>query len=84
MPYEIQTTKHFERLFKKLNPQTTRRIRKKISELRTDPHLHTALTGELKGLRSMRTGDYRVIYTTDEEEKKIRLLHVDHRRAVYR
>ena len=32
----------------------------------------------------MRVGDYRILYMIDEENKKVILVHVEHRCAVYR
>ncbi len=51
--YEIEVTRHFERLFRKLNPGTARKIRDKILELRINPYTNKPLTGQLSGLRSM-------------------------------
>ncbi|MCX8182910.1 MAG: type II toxin-antitoxin system RelE/ParE family toxin [Crenarchaeota archaeon] len=82
--YELEVTRHFERLFRKLNPETARRIRDRILELRTNPYANKPLTGQLSGLRSLRIGDHRVLYIVDEENKKVTLIHIEHRRAVYR
>ncbi|MEM2087526.1 MAG: type II toxin-antitoxin system RelE/ParE family toxin [Thermoproteota archaeon] len=82
--YNIEVTRHFERVFRKLNPETARRIRGKILELRINPYANKPLTGQLSGLRTMRIGDYRVLYIVDEENKKVTLIHMEHRRAVYK
>lgn len=82
--YDIEVTGHFERVFRKLNPETARRIRDKILELRINPYANKPLTGPLSGLRSMRIGDYRVLYVVDEENRKVTLIHIEHRRAVYK
>ncbi|MEM4141376.1 MAG: type II toxin-antitoxin system RelE/ParE family toxin [Nitrososphaeria archaeon] len=82
--YDIEVTKHFERLFKKLNPEIMKRTRENILELKFNPYAHKLLTGQLSGLRSMRVGDYRILYVVNEENKKVTLIHIEHRRAVYK
>jgi len=42
-----------------------------------------ALDGLLRGLRSLRVGDYRAIYQVDDEAGVIRVTHVGHRSHVY-
>ncbi|MEM3571004.1 MAG: type II toxin-antitoxin system RelE/ParE family toxin [Candidatus Bathyarchaeia archaeon] len=79
MLYEIELTKHFERLFRKLNSEVMKRIRDKILELNVNLYIHKSLMGQLYGSRSI--GDYRILYAVDEENKKV---HIEHRRAVYK
>ncbi len=67
-----------------------RTIAKKIVEkvknyLILDPaKLGIPLKGNLKGLYRYRIGEYRVIYVIDEEEKKVIILKVDHRKKIYK
>lgn len=42
------------------------------------------LRGQLTGLRSARRGSYRVIYRIDDDQTRIEVVHIDHRRNVYR
>lgn len=50
-----------------------------------DPYrLGGALRGQLTGLRSARRGSYRVIYRVDDDQRMIEVVHIDHRRDVYR
>ena len=42
------------------------------------------LRNELAGIWSARRGDFRVLYTIDEEAHEVQVLSVDHRRDVYR
>jgi mRNA interferase RelE/StbE len=41
------------------------------------------LTGPLAGLRRYRIGDWRVLFTIDEERSKVFVLSIAHRREVY-
>ncbi|MEM1986543.1 MAG: hypothetical protein QXQ24_07395 [Nitrososphaeria archaeon] len=63
--YDIEVTKHFERLFRKLSPEIMKRIRENILELKFNPYTRTLLTGQLSGLRSIRVGDYRIPYVVN-------------------
>lgn len=40
--------------------------------------------GPFRGHHSARRGAYRVIYVIDDEARRIDVLHIDHRAAVYR
>jgi mRNA interferase RelE/StbE len=42
------------------------------------------LSGVLSGLRRTRVGDYRIAYAIEEEEKRIRIWAIGHRRDFYR
>jgi mRNA-degrading endonuclease RelE of RelBE toxin-antitoxin system len=42
------------------------------------------LPGDLAGLRSARRGDYRVIYTVDDRDHRIGVVHIARRSDVYR
>lgn len=42
------------------------------------------LRGELAGTHSARRGAYRVLYRTNEDQREVVVLRIDHRRDVYR
>ena len=44
----------------------------------------TELRGQLAGLQSARRGSYRIIYTVNDEQDQIDVVHIDHRGDVYR
>ena len=50
-----------------------------------NPFAFEVLSGEFKGLRKVRIGEYRLIYRIDSENesKTVRLLFVAHRRSFY-
>ena len=50
----------------------------------SEPYLGKPLKGELYGKWSLRVGDYRIIYTIDEQKKILTLLNVGHRKMVYK
>ncbi len=83
MSYRLETTRRFEKDFKKLASDLKRRIDQQVRTLEALPHSGKRLRGEFEGSYSLRMSDYRIIYAVDEREKRIILLTVAHRRRVY-
>jgi mRNA interferase RelE/StbE len=53
--------------------------------LADNPQRHSKpLQGELEQLRSARSGDYRVLFRSDETAQRLLIVRVDHRAHVYR
>jgi mRNA interferase RelE/StbE len=71
------------RSIRKLDPQIRSRVRKAMETLAEDPLRGKPLQLDLKGLRSWRTGDFRIVYRVIEERIEILVLAVGHRRDVY-
>jgi mRNA interferase RelE/StbE len=76
----VQTPK-FEKAFRKLDSELQRRISSQLLDLEAQPETGKRLHGRLKGLFSLRIGDYRVVYEIRKE--KVILHIVEHRRTVY-
>lgn len=83
MKYELKVTKRFERDFRSLTKEMKIRIDSAIEELQENPYLGKYLHGDLKGKRSLRIGDYRIIYAVHDENKTITLIAAGHRKSVY-
>jgi mRNA interferase RelE/StbE len=83
MTYRLETTRRFEKDFKKLASDLKQRIDKQVKLLETQPYSGKRLRGDFAESYSLRLGDYRVIYWVDEAAKRIVLLTVAHRRTVY-
>ena len=83
MTYRLETTRKFEKDFRKLSLDVKQRIDKQIKFLESQPYSGKRLRGDFEGSYSLRLGDYRVIYWVDETAKRIILLTVAHRRTVY-
>ena len=79
----ILTTRRFERDFRKLPREVKRRLDEAIRVLAENPYVGKRLRGELLGRRSLRVGNYRVVYLVDEERQAVVLLSVKYRRAAY-
>jgi mRNA interferase RelE/StbE len=60
-----------------------RRIKAALEELAEDPERGKPLRMTLQGLRSWRTGDFRIVYRIVTDRIEILVLAVGHRRDVY-
>ena len=63
-------------------PRLSSKLLDKLESLAEDPLAGKPLTGPLKGLRSLRVGEWRVIYEVKKEVAMV--LTINHRREVYR
>ena len=55
------------------------RIVAAIDRLADTPHLGTALKGDLRGLRRMRGGDYRILYEIRDDALIVLVVRLAHR-----
>lgn len=83
MTWRITYAKTAVRQIRKLDPQVRRRVRAAIETLAEEPTRGKPLQLSLKGLRSLRTGDYRIVYRAVADRLEILLIAVGHRRDVY-
>ena len=60
------------------------RIVAAIDRLAETPRLGAALKGDLRGLRRLRVGDYRVVYEVRDGELIVLAVRVAHREEAYR
>ena len=60
------------------------RIVEAIDRLAENPFSGNSLKGELRGLRRIRAGDYRVVYEVQNDVLVVLVVRVAHRRDVYR
>jgi mRNA interferase RelE/StbE len=84
--YEIEWTAPALRELRKLDRQTARRVLRAVTGLASDPRPAgvRALSGQPVGTMRLRVGDYRVVYLIEDEEIRILVVRVAHRREVYR
>ena len=84
--YIVEYARDVEKDLRKI-PKTIRdRIRKAIEEkLIFNPRDYGEnLTGDWKGFRRIRIGDYRVIYDIIDDKLIIFVIKIDHRKDIYR
>ena len=72
------------RAVRKLDPAVRKRIRDTLQKLSEDPERSKQLRLGLTGLRSWRTGRYRIIYRLIESRIEILVVAIGHRRDVYK
>ncbi|MCE2515435.1 MAG: type II toxin-antitoxin system RelE/ParE family toxin [Acidobacteria bacterium] len=71
------------RAIKRLDPAVRRRMLAALQKLRDDPERGKPLQLALRGLRSWRTHDYRIVYRIIESRIEVLVVAVGHRRDVY-
>jgi mRNA interferase RelE/StbE len=84
-PYCLRYTRQAARDIKKLSPQIKERLKEKLEYFTSQEHplkLAKRLTKPADAQYRYRVGDYRVLF--DVEGNDIIVLHVQHRREVYR
>ena len=85
MPFRIQLERNAEKDLDGIGTLMRRRIAERISTLSDNPRPRGC--AKLQGasdLWRLRIGDYRVIYSIDEEFGLVRILYVRHRKVAYR
>lgn len=83
--YRIQFKASAEKDFRKIGRSEGERIMRNIREkLALDPKIGIPLKASKQRLWRHRIGDYRVIYAFNDEECWILVVHIAHRREVYR
>lgn len=88
MKWRIETTKVFDKEFKKLDHYTQLIIKgwitKNLMETDNPRSYGKALTGNLAGLWRYRIGDYRLIAKIKDDKFTIFTISIGHRRDIYR
>ncbi len=84
MSWRIEYNKEAVRNLVKISDSEKNKIFKGIETLKENPNLGKQLVGPLKGLRSLRIGNYRVIYKKDLQIITIIILAIGHIKNIYR
>jgi mRNA interferase RelE/StbE len=84
--YEIEWTAAALRELRKLDKQIARRILRAVTQLAVDPRPAgtRALSGYPTATMRLRVGDHRVGYVVEDDQVRIVIVRVAHRREVYR
>ncbi len=83
MPYAIRIKESAARELQRIERSDRERLIAAIDRLAENPFAGSALKGELRGLRRIRVGDYRLIYEVREQDLVVLVLRAAHRREAY-
>ncbi len=81
--WKIQYTQKAAEAILKLNSSIQERIKRGIEKLQLKPDIGKQLSGQLKGLRSLRISTYRIIYKKETTHLVVLIVAVGHRKNVY-
>ena len=84
MSFSIRIKQSAARELRRIARPDRKRIVAAIDRLAETPHLGTALKGDLRGLRRLRVGDYRMVYEIRDDELVVLVVRLAHRRDAYR
>ena len=82
--YSVRIKRSAARELARIAKLARERIVGAIDGLAGNPFAGSALKGELRGLRRIRVGEYRIVYEVQETELVVLVIRVRHRRDVYR
>ena len=83
MSFRIALTVESEEFIRKCDKATRNRILKSIRKLEDEPESGEPLTSILKGLWSLRIGDYRAIYRIKNKDLIVVVIRIGHRKNVH-
>ena len=84
MRYAIRIKESAARELQRIERSDRERLIAAIDRLAENPFAGSALKGELRGLRRIRVGDYRLLYEVWERDLVVLVLRAAHRREAYR
>ena len=84
MTYTILILRRAQKELADLQGDAYERVRDAIRELAQNPRPTGYIKLEARAGFRLRIGDYRVIYEIEDEQRIVTILHIGHRRDVYR
>ncbi len=84
MSYQIEITSKVEKDYLKLPKDWQGKARSKILSLEDNPRPYGSKRLKNTDFHRLRVGDYRVVYSINEEKKLVKILSIGHRKEVYR
>ena len=82
--WKLEYTTVAEKSIRSLSYPEKKKIKNALESLQINPDLGKQLVGPLKGLRSLRVGDYRIIYKKENNDLIILVVAVGHRKDIYK
>ena len=86
MAYQIEISRPARKQIKKLDPEVRHRIARRIDALADEPRPGgvVKLTDVSPPLYRVREGQYRIVYTIDDDKLIVLVVRVGHRSEVYK
>ena len=84
MNYTVLILRRAQKELARLSPEPYARVRDAIRALAGDPRPQGCLKLTAREGWRVRVGDYRLVYEIDDKQRTVMVLHVSHRRDVYR
>jgi mRNA interferase RelE/StbE len=84
MSYTVEIVSKAEKEFTRLPPAARTQIRKKILSLEETPKPFGSKKLRETEYYRLRAGDYRIVYSVDDDNKVVKVLSIAHRKQVYR
>lgn len=81
--YQVVAAASVSKEIRRLPVQAQRAVIAGMTRLGAELRSGKPLAGELRGLWSLRRGDYRILYRIDDAARRIGVARVGHRRDVY-
>ena len=81
-PRDVRLSRRAEKALSSIDLAQKEYLKNAIRELSYNPLLGKMLKGEFETLRSFRTGSFRIVYRFTKE--LLDVVHIDHRKDVYR
>src|SRR5665648_1072732 len=78
--YQLLLSDKFDKAFSQLDRITQERIIDILKNLSLNPELGKILKGKLKNLRSLRVGNYRILYQVNKMRLVVLVVELDHRK----
>jgi mRNA interferase RelE/StbE len=82
--YKVEVETRARREYRDLKDDAREKITDAIDDLQTDPRPPGAKKLVGKDGYRIRTGDYRILYTVNDDSHTVRIYRIGHRREVYR
>jgi mRNA interferase RelE/StbE len=83
-PYQVIVSAEARKSVPRLPKEVHAAVVAALAGLASAPRAGKSLVGELRGLRSLRRGDYFVLYRINDETKRVEVARIGHRSDVYR
>ncbi len=84
--YEVFLTREAQRFYEEAEASLVRRLNRCFQYLKENPYEHPnikRLKGPLSGYFRYRVGDWRVVYSVDEQKRVVVVLLIAHRSKAY-